>query len=548
VTEGNLNVAMRAADQIGLYVDHGVAILTALAQNIGQPDLRDWQRERIVKSYLLQMKEFRKIELLDREGRQIVTTEVGVPLKERAATKAFQTALQGSVYRSGIFISDDLVPTMTLAVPMKRMNEVVGVLVGDVEMTRMWQLVDSIRIGKTGYAFVVSESGELIAHGLGEGKARVLRHENAGGEEIVKAALMGNPVGRVYRASSEDVIGVGVPIPSLGWGLIIEQPTREAFAPIRRMTLELSLLVLCFLGLMALMGYWGGRRYMMEPIRALMAGTHRVASGNLDEAVLISSKDEFQALGDAFNTMTSRLKKLQEEVRVQERLAFFGKIAAGLVHDLKHPVRNIENTSRLLLRKFEDREVRTLFRTVVEKELQNINRFLEDLHYLTYPMALQPVRLNVSRVVSETAELFRKEAEGDEILMIIEHPEPPVWIGADRFALERVLKNLIVNAIEAMPKGGTLRLSVGIEQTGAVIRISDTGYGISPARLRLLFAEFATTKRAGLGLGLALSKKIITELHGTIHVESELNQGTLFTLMFPQTTVEEREAVHEDVQ
>ncbi|MBI4715112.1 MAG: HAMP domain-containing protein, partial [Nitrospirae bacterium] len=281
-------------------------------------------------------------------------------------------------------------------------------------------------------AFVVSESGELIAHGLGEGKARVLRHENMGGQEIVKAALAGDPGARVYRNSPEKVIGVGAPIASLGWGLIIEQPTREAFAPIYRMTLELTFLVLGFLGLMALVGYWGGRRYVVEPIRALMAGTDRVASGNLDGGVSISSKDEFEALGSAFNTMTSRLKKLQEEVRIQERLAFFGKIAAGLVHDLKHPVRNIENTSRLLLRKFEDRDVRALFRTVVEKELQSINRFLEDLHYLTYPMALQPVRLDASRVVSETAELFRKEAEGEEILMIIEHPEPPVWIRAWR--------------------------------------------------------------------------------------------------------------------
>ncbi|MBI4715113.1 MAG: ATP-binding protein [Nitrospirae bacterium] len=132
--------------------------------------------------------------------------------------------------------------------------------------------------------------------------------------------------------------------------------------------------------------------------------------------------------------------------------------------------------------------------------------------------------------------------------MIVEHPELPVWIRADRFALERVLKNLIVNAIEAMPKGGILRLTIGVEEDRVVIRISDTGCGIPPERLDLLFTEFATTKRAGLGLGLALSRKIVSELDGTIGVESKVAEGTLFILTFPQTTVEEREAVHEDVR
>jgi signal transduction histidine kinase len=117
----------------------------------------------------------------------------------------------------------------------------------------------------------------------------------------------------------------------------------------------------------------------------------------------------------------------------------------------------------------------------------------------------------------------------------IDPPDLKVW--ADRFALERVLRNLVSNAIEAMPRGGRVAIharTVRQETLGYMteISISDTGEGISPERLRNLFVDYATTKRKGIGLGLAICRKIMEEHKGTIQIHSRPGQGTTVTLQF----------------
>jgi len=105
-------------------------------------------------------------------------------------------------------------------------------------------------------------------------------------------------------------------------------------------------------------------------------------------------------------------------------------------------------------------------------------------------------------------------------------------ISADRFAIERVIKNLILNAIEAMPQGGDLVVETKSDGQWVEIGIGDTGCGIPKERLRTIFEDYITTKRKGLGLGLAISRKIVQDLNGTIEVESEPGNGTTFTLKF----------------
>ncbi|MBI3609405.1 MAG: HAMP domain-containing protein [Nitrospirae bacterium] len=560
VAEENLQVAKRAAQQIEQHITNNTMVLEALTQNLAKTDLKDWQKERIIKNYTLQFEQFRSIDLTDRLGRTVTTSRLDASAQNESQTEAIRTALSGEVYRSEVFISKNFTPDMTVAIPLKLLGEIHGAVVGELNLIEMWRLVDSIRIGREGHAFVVSKEGLLIAHGLDSAKERVFRQEQIGQLPIVQSALKGEMKSFIYADQDRlEQIGVSVPIPSLGWALVIEQPTREAYAAAARLTYQLTILVVVFLLLMILIGLIGGRRYIVTPIQDLIRGIRAVGEGNLTDKVKILTRDEFRELGDAFNQMTERLSALKEDIRRNERAVFLGRIASGLVHDLRHPVKNLENSSHLVLRHFDDSKIRDVFRGIVEREFPNLNRFFDDLYNLTRPTPISPVLLNLSSFISDLLEPFRIHPhcviegpgglpvspskpgppEDKKILISVRINPPDLKVWADRFGLERVLKNVIVNAVEAMPKGGRLFIAaetVSLKESPepkTEIAVSDTGGGIPPERLNTLFVDYATTKRKGLGLGLAICKKIAEEHKATIEVKSRPGYGTTVILRFP---------------
>jgi HAMP domain-containing protein len=385
VSEGNLNAAKRAADQIELYVHNGIQILKGIAENISRTHLEPWQKETIIKNYVINFEQFHKIYLTDRKGMQVATTDLGAELTDRSKDPAIVAAMKREVYRSGVYISDQLVPMVTISLPIIRLNEVDGAVIGVIDLIDMWNLVDSIRIGQRGFAFVISRDGMLIAHGRDDAKPSVIKGADRRQWEIVKAVLSGKSGVFTYRdEKGEEVLGVGAPIGSLGWGVVIEQPTEEAYAMARRMTYQLVTLIITFVILMTIIGLWGGRQ-IVGPIRDLIRGTRAVSMGDLSQRVQVKTRDEFSELGRSFNRMTEELFKLQEEIRRNERAVTFGRIASGLVHDLKHPIKSIENSSQLLLKMYDDPKYRETFYRTVNREFSNINRFLDDLHNLTHP-------------------------------------------------------------------------------------------------------------------------------------------------------------------
>jgi signal transduction histidine kinase len=327
-------------------------------------------------------------------------------------------------------------------------------------------------------------------------------------------------------------LGAAARIVPLGWTVVVEQPTREAYANAAELQGQLVVAISMALLVMVVVGYLFGRT-LINPILVLKRATHSLAAGQLDARVDIRSRDEFGDLGDAFNTMADRLVQLQEDVKRQERQAMFGRVAAGLVHDLSHPIQNIGNSTRLLMRDDLDTESRGMFHQTIERELQTLKRFMDDLRHVVKPKPIERFAVEVNGSVSEIVESMR--AEGDKHGVAVEgHYAPgPLIIDGDRFALGRVYRNLITNAIQATSPGG--RVSIATRRGGDHVEISvtDTGSGIPADRIAAIFDDFVTTKRRGLGLGLAISKRIVEQLNGTIVVESEVGRGTSFTLRFP---------------
>jgi two-component system sensor histidine kinase AtoS len=231
--------------------------------------------------------------------------------------------------------------------------------------------------------------------------------------------------------------------------------------------------------------------------------------------------------------MADRLVTLQEEVKRQERHAMFGRVAAGLVHDLSHPIQNIGNSTRLLLRDDLDLESREQFRRTIERELQALKRFMEDLRHIVKPKPIERFAMDVNSSVAEIAESMRGEGERNGLVVETHYGPGPLVIEGDIFALGRVYRNLITNAIQATEPGGRVTITTGRAGDRVEIRVTDTGSGIPADRISAIFDDFVTTKRRGLGLGLAISKRIVEQLNGTIDVQSEVGRGTAFTLRFP---------------
>jgi len=534
VIQGNQNVAMRAAEEIRRYVTTNAELLKALAANLQDPSLTPTQQDRVLKNYALQIREFREISLFDETGATLATSRIGKP---RVDIPKAAPMLVDNVSMSGIRVDEDLLPTTLFAIHMTRLGEPSGWLVGQFSLEEMWRTVDRIRIGEHGYALVLASNGELVAHGDPDRKAMVAQARNMSEHPLVAALRADHdkpgPVAGEYTGDDGEIeLGVAARMAPLGWTLIVEQPTREAYGNAAVLRRQLLITISVALLAMISIGYLFGRQFI-RPILALKRATQALAAGELQARVDIGTRDEFGDLGQAFNTMGDRLIELTENLKRQERQAMFGRIAAGLVHDLSHPIQNIGNSTRLLLRDDVDSESREMFRRTIERELGTLKHFMDELRNIVRPKPIERFAMDVNASVADIMESMRAEGERAGLALETHYAQGPLVIEGDRFALGRVYRNLVTNAIQATAQGGRVTVSTARAGDRVAITVEDTGSGIPPEQLSTIFDEFVTTKRRGLGLGLAISKRIVEQLDGTIAVESEVGRGTKFTMRFP---------------
>ena len=296
------------------------------------------------------------------------------------------------------------------------------------------------------------------------------------------------------------------------------------------------LIVAIALALLAMLtvGYFFGRSFI-NPILRLTRGTAALAEGRLDERVVVDSKDELGQLGTAFNNMADRLVELQEDVVKKERQATFGRVAVGLVHDLSNPIQNIGNACKMMVMSFDDLDTAPSSSAPVERELAQVKRMLDDLRNIAKPVPLERFPLDVNKAVGDVVESMQSSAQTAGLTLTSELVFGTLFIKGDLFALNRVYGNLITNAMQATGAPGRIVVRTRREDEQAVIEFADTGSGIPKDRLDTIFDDFVTTKKRGLGLGLAMAKKVVEQLGGSISVASEVGSGTTFTLRFPLT-------------
>lgn len=224
------------------------------------------------------------------------------------------------------------------------------------------------------------------------------------------------------------------------------------------------------------------------------------------------------------------VRRLQEEIRRQEKLAAVGGMAAGVAHEIRNPLSSIKGLATYLAGKFgPESEDRDAARVMVQ-EVDRLNRVISDLLEFARPSDITPRAMDVGELLRHSLQLIRQDAAAKEVQIKLNVQGGPcrALVDPDRFS--QCLLNLYLNAIQAMPHGGRLTIGCAQEESGGIkLEISDTGKGIPEKHLAEIFNPYFTTKPDGTGLGLAIVHKIVDGHGGRIAVQSG-SDGTAFTL------------------
>lgn len=529
VTDGNLNVATRAAEQISAYVSNSISVLRAMGSELNGTRLAPWQQDRVAKNFVLEFPEFREISFFAPGGSLQATSRIGPP---RLAPPPGESPREVSV--SPITIDDDLLPTTTISIPIDATADAPGGwIVGGFSLEELWRMVDRIRVGQHGYAALLSSDGRLVAHGDPNEKRHIARGDLIPEHEFAAALRANGPAFASYTdEDGQAKLAVGALVKPFGWSVIVEQPHIEAFAIARRVERQLVIAIVAALLMTLGIGTWWGRSNILR-ILSLRRATEALAAGRLEERVTVTGRDEIRQLGDAFNSMADDLLELQRSLGRQERQATFGRVAAGLVHDLAHPVQIIQGRFGLLDRLWDDLEYRDVFMADVKRELTTVMNILEDLRSIARPIPPERKPFDVNAHLRGIADGLRPATAEAGLTLRVEVPPDSVFVNGNDYAMGRVYRNLIVNAIHATEPGGTITVSTESSNGTVRIRVADTGTGIPAGRLNTIFDDYETTKKRGLGLGLAISRRLVEQLDGRIGVESEVGKGTVFTIELP---------------
>ena len=224
--------------------------------------------------------------------------------------------------------------------------------------------------------------------------------------------------------------------------------------------------------------------------------------------------------------------EIEEQLRRADRLSALGELSAGMAHEIRNPLGAIRGTAEILQEGIPPDDKRYEFACILIKEVDRLNRVVQDFLRFARPAPVERGRFDVHEVLREILLLSRQQATKNSIVIELRADPLPLLAG-DREQLKQAFLNLTLNALQAMPGGGTLTITTQLRGNQAAILFADSGQGIPPADIERIFNPFFTTRQEGTGLGLAITHRIVQSHGGRIDVSSRPGEGTVFTLTLP---------------
>jgi signal transduction histidine kinase len=293
------------------------------------------------------------------------------------------------------------------------------------------------------------------------------------------------------------------------------------------------------------------RKYT-SPIHRLVAEVKKVSAGDLSVTFPVNSSDEIGELAQSFNEMVGQLREretLEKRLYEAEHLSKVGQLASGIAHEIRNPLNYISLAidhlkSELIQECGGRRGDLEVLTDKIKEEVRRVNYMV--INFMNYgrPLKLRTGSISYQEMVVGALPLLKEKLVQQHIEVVMDlAPDLPPMQG-DRELLRNCLFNFVTNAAQAMPDGGTITLGAGYDPAAESFRLTftDQGKGIAPEDLPKIFQPYFTTKEAGIGLGLAITERIIREHGGEILVESEVGKGTTFTVKLPTKKQAEKQA------
>jgi two-component system, NtrC family, nitrogen regulation sensor histidine kinase NtrY len=327
-------------------------------------------------------------------------------------------------------------------------------------------------------------------------------------------------------------------------GVLLVGNTRRPYVELRNRIRSAALLAGSVGIILAILfSGWASSR-VTRPVEQLAAAAQEVAAGNWNTRVPVESSDELGALGESFNRMTEDLLEQRERLVQAERVAAWRELARRLAHELKNPLFPLQLTVENLVRSREGSEQSSeqfdeVFRessATLLAEISNLKSIISRFSEFSRMPQPQFQRVQVNDVVRNVARLLQAQLQSPDhgpVACQLELSEEIKEIAADPELLHRAFTNLTLNAMDAMPQGGTLTLRTRQSGDRIVVEIADTGTGLTPEECERLFTPYYTSKAHGTGLGLAIVQSIISDHGGRISVHSDPGRGTTFMIELP---------------
>lgn len=281
-------------------------------------------------------------------------------------------------------------------------------------------------------------------------------------------------------------------------------------------------------------------RQISRPLKELLRATRDITAGDLDRRVHVAGSAEIVDLMDAFNTMTARLRRSQEELAAAERELAWKEMAKQVAHEIRNPLTPMKLAVQHLQRAWQDGAaqigdiIEKVTHTLID-QIERLSRISDEFSRFGRMPRRSTAHVDVGETLTETVALFGSHAS---VHFSLQMEEPLPTVIADREELARAFTNLLRNAVQAVQDEGNVSIAAIRESEGIRISITDDGSGIPPELLPRIFEPNFSTKTEGMGLGLSIVKKIIDDAGGEIRIASVPGEGTVVTITLPALRIE----------
>lgn len=590
--EVKVRLAERTANSVSDFLVNVTSLLTTIGQVEEISKLEPRSIRLVVKQLLQSQPVIAEISVYDRKGNWVFGMErTPGSLDPSQRLDHLSDYVKEIVSRQGTLRGNILTvanfPAVEIFVPVRDANRtVVGFMRSVISLASLSQSLAETSLGKTSEFFVTDIKNRLIAH---SGNRKIFRPETADPkvdpaiyEEIRKMGPYDSWSGRLKLSDGREVVVALKKMEDLPWIAGILQENWEAFVIMIAMRQKIAEVLLGGSVLVMIIALFVAGR-ISSPVRLLTRAARQLMAGNFSQPVehLPKSNDEIGELSAVFETMskvlshrtrelvgaqdelkrfnheledrvearTKELKAMQDELIRQERLAAIGQMASVVGHELRNPLSVINNSIYVIKTRLQtdmaapaasenptaqaapgpDPKILKHVNTI-EAELHVANQIISEILTFARTREIQLREVELHALLEDIISKFEPPAG---VVIVKDYANQSLHMKLDTDEVRQALRNLIGNAIDAMPNGGQITVGTKLSQKSVLLTVSDTGGGIKPEILPKIFTPFFTSKPKGTGLGLAVVKKVLDRHNAEVVVESEVGRGTKFTLKLP---------------